>query len=89
MRQLQLPKTLLTYRYVTIEGEFDTFRLILPNGHSYVVDIEELFDYLMSDFKDEEFVDRVLAGVTNFKRVQLLPKQKHYYHIPKAEESYE
>jgi len=87
MNILKLPKTILNHKYVVLEGEYDLFRLILPNGESFLVEQEELTNYLMRHFNDEVFVDRLLAGIVNFRRVQLFPKQKHFVHIP--ERSYE
>lgn len=83
MRQLRLPKDLKDYKYVVIEGECDIFTMILPNQHSYRFESFELEEYLMRNFDDdEEFVGDVMAGVINFRRVQVLPAQKHFHHCP-------
>jgi len=83
MRQLQLPKDLKQYKYVVIEGELGIFKMTLPNEHTYIFEGAELYDYLMRNFNnDEEFVGDVIAGVENFRRVQVLPLQKHFHHIP-------
>jgi len=86
MRQLRPPKTISGYKYVLIEGESSGyyFKLILPNGNSFNMDIDEIERYLMREFDDEEFIGHLLAGATNFRRVQLLPKYKHYYHVPEG-----
>jgi len=82
MRQLHLPKDLKDYKFVVIEGEQGVFRMTLPNEHSYRFESEELYDYLMRNFNNEEFVGDVIAGVENFRRVQVLPAYMAFHHIP-------
>lgn len=87
MRTLKLPKKLSRFLYVVLEGESDWIRLVIPKKakevDSYVEDSVVMFDYLLAQFDgDEEFVNHLLAGVANFRRVQLFPEKKWFIHIP-------
>jgi len=87
MRTLRLPANLKKFLYVILEGDFEDVRIIIPKMlkevDTYVEDSVVMFDYLLAQFDDdEEFVNHLLAGVANFRRVQLFPTKKWFIHIP-------
>jgi len=87
MRQTQPPRTIKDFKFVFVEGESSGryFKLVLPNGSSYEFTINEIENYMLREFGDDEvFVNNMLAGATNFLRVMLLPKEKHYLHLPEG-----